>query len=132
MSYISQSDHGQSHDVKVGAYGGEDADSSDCSSVAITVSWKEATLKVAWLRDIKHDTMTFDLSGARREVGGPILLGGGEPIQLQIFLDHSALEVRYMCFIIVCHVVHHVTCVVSKRGCVVLTCLYVFLWVQMK
>lgn len=43
---------------------------------------------------VDHESMTFDMGGAVREVGGRIALGKGEPVQLRIFLDHSALEVR--------------------------------------
>ena len=37
---------------------------------------------------------TFDPADATSTVGGRVQLAAGEPVHLQIFLDHSALEVR--------------------------------------
>ncbi len=46
------------------------------------------------LGGVDSETYTFDPVDARSSVGGPAQLGVGEPIHLQVFLDHSALEVR--------------------------------------
>ena len=50
--------------------------------------------QVSWLQQMDQEAMTFDIGGAMREVGGPVALGKRDAVQLRIFLDHSALEVR--------------------------------------
>ena len=43
---------------------------------------------------VDAETRVFEPVAAQRGVGGPAALQGGTVIEAQIFLDHSALEVR--------------------------------------
>mmetsp|Transcript_3104 Transcript_3104/g.8988 ORF Transcript_3104/g.8988 Transcript_3104/m.8988 type:complete len:620 (+) Transcript_3104:733-2592(+) len=65
------------------------------SSVAITVNWDDSTLKVLHLRPHAVDPTTgaFHPSDASASVGGTAQITRDAPVHLQLFLDHSALEV---------------------------------------
>ncbi len=50
--------------------------------------------QVSWPQSVNRDDLTFDLASAGREVGGPVAVTRSAPVQLRVFLDHSALEAR--------------------------------------
>ena len=52
--------------------------------------------QVSGLRHIHQQSLSSVLDDPAREVGGLIDLPRGESVQLRVFLDHSALEVRHM------------------------------------
>ena len=52
-------------------------------------------VQVSWQQSIDSDGIAIDLASARREVGGPVTVTRNAPVQLRVFLDHSALEARF-------------------------------------
>lgn len=74
----------------------EDSGKSQASSaIAVSVDWTEATLKVHHLDAgaINKSSRSFDVAAASSSVGGTISSDLGAPIRMQLFLDHSVLEV---------------------------------------
>jgi hypothetical protein len=67
-----------------------------CHVVYPELASAATVLQVHQLAHIDKSAYTFDLANATSSVGGRALLTAGEPVHLQVFLDHSALEVRYL------------------------------------
>lgn len=63
-------------------------------SAALQLQLAAHNLQVHQLGHIDASAYTFDLADAVSSVGGRAQLAAGEPVHLQVFLDHSALEVR--------------------------------------